>query len=91
MNLGRLCQIILKSYKEISGYGQSAQHVIFAYHIARQTPLIALPPLRFPAVDCKLFLMMPYVIILKVRKFHQPTANRFSTARQKPVSGHLSN
>ena len=32
MNLGRLCQIILKSDKEISGYGQLAQHVIFAYH-----------------------------------------------------------
>ena len=28
--------------------------------------------------------MMPYVIILRVRKFHQPTANRFSTARKKP-------
>ena len=36
-------------------------------------------------VDCKLFQMMPYIIILKVRKFHQPTANRFSTARKKPV------
>ena len=37
-------------------------------------------------VDCKLFQMMPYIIILKARKFHQPTANRFSTtARQKPV------
>ena len=30
MNLGRLCQIILKSDKEISGYGQLAQHAIFA-------------------------------------------------------------
>ena len=28
MNLGRLCQIILKSDKEISGYGQLAQHAI---------------------------------------------------------------
>ena len=28
---------------------------------------------------------MPYIIILKVRKFQQPTANRFGTARQKPV------
>ena len=28
---------------------------------------------------------MAYIIILKVRKFHQPTANRFSTARKKPV------
>ena len=36
-------------------------------------------------MDCKLFQMMPYIIILKVRKFHQPTANRFSTAKQKPV------
>ena len=48
MNLGCLCQIILKSDKEISGYRQSAQHVIFAYHMVRPTPLIALPPLRFP-------------------------------------------
>ena len=38
-------------------------------------------------VDCKLFQMMPYIIILKVRKFHQTTANRFSTARKKPVGG----
>ena len=44
MNLGRLCQLILKSDKEISGYDQLAQHV-------RQTPLIALPPLRFPAFN----------------------------------------
>ena len=29
--------------------------------------------------------MMPYIIILKVRKFHQPTANRFSTAKKKPM------
>ena len=48
MDLGRLCQIILKSDKEISGYGQLAQHAIFAYHMVRQTPLIALPPLCFP-------------------------------------------
>ena len=48
MNLGRLCQIILKSDKEISGYGQLAQHAIFAYHMLRQTPLVALPALRFP-------------------------------------------
>ena len=34
---------------------------------------------------CKLFQMMLYIIILKVRKFHQPTANRFSTARKRPV------
>ena len=27
---------------------------------------------------------MPYIIILQVRKFHQPTANGFRTARQKP-------
>ena len=38
-------------------------------------------------VYCKLFHMMPYIIILKVRKFHQPTASRFSTARKKPVGG----
>ena len=25
--------------------------------------------------------------MLKARKFHQPTANRFSTARKKPVGG----
>ena len=36
-------------------------------------------------VHCKLFHMMPYIVILKVRKFHQPTASRFSTARKKPV------
>ena len=39
-------------------------------------------------VDCKLFQMMRYISILKVRKFHQPTANRFSTAKKKPVGGH---
>ena len=49
MNLGRLCQIILKSDEQISGYGQLAQHAIFAYHMVRRTPLIALPPLRVPA------------------------------------------
>ena len=31
---------------------------------------------------------MPYMImLLKVRKFHQPTANCFGTARQKTVGG----
>ena len=40
-------------------------------------------------VYCKLFHMMTYIIILKVRKFHQPTASRFSTARKKPVGGTL--
>ena len=30
-------------------------------------------------LDCKLFQMMPYIIILKVRKFHQPTANCLRT------------
>ena len=30
--------------------------------------------------------MMPYIIILKGRKFHQPTANCFGTARQKPTA-----
>ena len=48
MKLGRLCQIIFKSDKEISGYGKLAQHAIFAYQMVWQTPLIALPPLRFP-------------------------------------------
>ena len=51
MNLGHLCQIILKFDEEISGYGQLAQHVIFAYHMVRQTPLIALSPLRFLGLD----------------------------------------
>ena len=32
--------------------------------------------------------MMPCVIILKVRKFHQSTINRFGTAGKKPVGGH---
>ena len=32
MNLGRLCQVILESDKEISDYSQLPQHVIFAYH-----------------------------------------------------------
>ena len=31
--------------------------------------------------------MMRYIVILKVRKFPQATANHFSTARQKPVGG----
>ena len=31
---------------------------------------------------------MPYIIILKVRKFHQSTRNRFGTAGKKPVGGH---
>ena len=31
--------------------------------------------------------MVPYIIILKVRKFHQPTANHFGTTRQKSVGG----
>ena len=31
--------------------------------------------------------MMPYIIILKVRKFHQSTRNRFGTAGKKPVGG----
>ena len=38
-------------------------------------------------IDCKLFQMMPFIILVKVGKFHEPTANRFSTARQKPVGG----
>ena len=51
MNLGRLCQIILKSDKEMSGYGQLAQREIFAYHMVRHTPLIVLPSLRFPGLE----------------------------------------
>ena len=31
-------------------------------------------------VHCKLFQMMPYIIKLNVRKFHQPTVTRFSTS-----------
>ena len=50
--------------------------------VAMATPLFT--------VYCKLFHMMPYIIILKVRKFHQPTASRFSTAKKKPVGGHPS-
>ena len=38
-------------------------------------------------MDCKVLQMMPYIIIPKVGTFHQPTANGFSTARQKPVGG----
>ena len=30
---------------------------------------------------------MPYIIMLKVRKFHQSTGNRFGTAGKKPVGG----
>ena len=30
---------------------------------------------------------MLYIIIIRVRKFHQPTANCFSTARKKPLGG----
>ena len=31
---------------------------------------------------------MPYIIILKARKFHQSTINRSGTAGKKPVEGH---
>ena len=35
------------------------------------------------------FVLEPfYIIILKVRKFHQSTRNRFGTAGKKPVGGH---
>ena len=34
--------------------------------------------------------MMPYLIILKVGKFHQPTVSRFGTTRQKPVGLNVS-
>ena len=30
-----------------------SQHAIFAYHMERQTPLIALPPLRFPELNAE--------------------------------------
>ena len=33
--------------------------------------------------------MMPYIIILKVRKFHLSTTNRFGTAGKKPIGGHI--
>ena len=39
-------------------------------------------------VHCKLFQMMPYIIKVKVRKFRQPAASCFSTAREKPLGGH---
>ena len=32
----------------------------------------------FITVDCKLFQMIPYIIILHLRKFHQPITDRFS-------------
>ena len=38
-------------------------------------------------VDCKLFQMMNYIIILNVRKFHQPTGSRFITAKEKTCGG----
>ena len=50
--------------------------------------MVAMVTILF-TVYCKLFHMMPYIIILKVRKFHQTTASRFSTARKKPVGGHI--
>ena len=31
--------------------------------------------------------MMSYIVILKVRKFQQPTANRFGTAKEKTFGG----
>ena len=40
-------------------------------------------------VHCKLFQMMPYIIILKARTFYQPAANRFSTTRKKPVGAQI--
>ena len=48
--------------------------------------MVAMVTILF-TVYCKLFHMMPYIIILKVRKFHQTTASRLSTARKKPVGG----
>ena len=37
--------------------------------------------------DWKPFQMMPYKIILKVRKVHYPAASHFGTARQKSTGG----
>ena len=34
-------------------------------------------------VHCKLFQMMPYVIILEVKKFHEPNANSFNSCNKK--------
>ena len=48
--------------------------------------MVAMVTILF-TVYCKLFHMMPYIIILKVRKFHQTTASRFSTARKKTCRG----
>ena len=39
-------------------------------------------------VDWKLFQIMPYIILLKVRKIYWPTTSRFGTARQKPMGEH---
>ena len=36
-------------------------------------------------MDCKVFQMMPDIIILKVRKFRQPTSNCSGTVRQKAM------
>ena len=36
--------------------------------------------------NCFKYQIMPLIILLKVRKYLKPTANRFGTAREKPVS-----
>ena len=56
----------------------------FAKALLEKSIAMATP---YVTVNSKLFQMMPYIIILRVRKFHQPTANCFGTARQKPVGG----
>ena len=41
--------------------------------------------MSFVIVDRKLFQMMPYIILLKVSKFHWATANCFGAAKYKHV------
>ena len=65
MNLGRLCQIILKSDKETSGYGQLAQHAIS--HI---TWYGKLPSLHFPRFASLIELLVYRA--LKNEKIMQP-------------------
>ena len=54
--------------------------------ISPKCPLTkALPWQHYRLLSTKTIQMIPYIIILKVRKFHQPTENSFGTARKKPV------
>ena len=52
---------------------------IFAQALLDKSVAMATPQV---AVDWKLFQMTPYIIILKVEKFHQSTRNRFGTAEK---------